>query len=199
MRMVLFSIALCLTGCGDPPPTERGESGKTTPPPAPATPVLSDDAGQSCTPLADDGRKATVLLFLMRDCPVGNATAPEISRLAAEFTPKGLRFFAVYATETPAEIKAHRAEYALSLPGLQDPDCQLARLTGATRVPEAAVLSPGGKLLYRGRIDDRAVKPGVTRPEPTRHDLRLALESVLAGKPPEPKLTPAVGCYLPVP
>ena len=139
--------------------------------------------------------KATVLIFLTHDCPV-TTTAPELARLAGEFTPRGVHFFGIYSTETAAEINTHRRDYGLDFPGLLDPKHQLARLAGATRVPEAAVFSPAGKLLYRGRIDDRAVQPGRTRPTPSRHDLRLALEAVLAGKPPEPRFTTSVGCYL---
>jgi hypothetical protein len=148
------------------------------------------------TPLAEHGQKATVLIFLMHDCPVTNATAPELARLASEFTPRGVHFFGIYTTETAAEINTHRRDYGLAFPGLLDPKLQLARLAGATRVPEAAVFSPAGKLLYRGRIDDRAVQPGRTRPTPSSHDLRLALEAVLADQPPEPRFTTSVGCYL---
>lgn len=147
------------------------------------------------TPFAQDGRKATVLVFLMQDCPVANATAPALTRLAKDFP--NVRFFGVYATETAAEIARHRDEYALSFPGLRDSSGALAHRAGATRVPEAAVFSPSGELLYRGRIDDRAVKLGVTKPAPQHHDLRLALESFLAGRKPEPKFTKAIGCYLP--
>ncbi len=147
--------------------------------------------------LAADGQKATVYIFLMHDCPVANAMAPELARLATEFEPKGVRFFGVYAEESAAEIATHRKEYALPFPGLRDGKGELAKRAGATRVPEAAVFSPSGELLYRGRIDDRAVKLGVTRPVPQRHDLRLALEAILAGGKPERKFTEAVGCYLP--
>ena len=196
IRRSLLLGLLTLTGCDEalPPPPAAPD-----PRPPAASPAFTGDDGREVRPLADDGRRATVLLFLMRDCPVANATAPEIARLATDFTPAGVRFFGVYATETADEIKTHRAEHSLNLTGLMDPDCRLARLTGATRVPQAAVLSPSGELLYLGRIDDRAVRPGVTRPEPTRRDLRLALEAVAAGKIPDPKATPAVGCYLPVP
>ena len=58
------------------------------------------------------------------------------------------------------------------------------------------MFSPAGALLYRGRIDDRAVRPGTTKPVAHQHDLRLALEAVIAGKQPDPKFTKAVGCYL---
>ena len=167
--------------------------------PAPHTAAMTvtDSDGHHCTPLAADGRTATVLIFLMHDCPVANASAPALARLVAGFAPRGVRFHGVYATETAAEINTHLRDYRLPFPGLLDPELKLARHAGATRVPEAAVFSPAGELLYRGRIDDRAVRPGVTRPEPQRHDLRLALEAVLAGRQPDPKFTEAVGCYLP--
>lgn len=159
---------------------------------------LRDSDGTNHTPLARDARKATVLIFLMADCPVANATAPELSRIATEYGARSIRFFGVYAGETAAEITKHRAEYKLPFPGLLDPKCQLARAAAATRVPEVAVYSHDGKLVYRGRIDDRAVKLGRMKPAPTRRDLREALDAVLAGKTPSPATTQAVGCYLPL-
>ena len=160
--------------------------------------VLVDSGGAKQTPLAKDDRKATVLVFLMSDCPVANAMAPELSRMSTEFGARGVRFFAVYASETAKEIARHRAEYKLPFPGLLDPKCQLARSAGATRVPEAAVYASDGKLLYRGRIDDRAIKLGRMKPAPAKRDLRDALDAVLAGKKPMPAATEAVGCYLPL-
>ncbi len=160
--------------------------------------ALPASDGSTRTPLADHGQKATVLIFLAHDCPLTNATAPALTRLASEFTPRGVHFFGIYTTETAVEINTHRRDYGLNFPGLLDPKLHLARLAGATRMPEAAVFSPAGKLLYRGRIDDRAIQVGRTRPTPSRHDLRLALESILAGRPPNPRLTPAIGCYLPL-
>ncbi len=186
-RIASILIALLsLTGCGPDP----------VPPPAKPTPGLTDSDGHACTPLAAGASKATVLLFLMHDCPVANASAPEIARLANDFAPQGVCFYGVYATETSAQINTHRKDYRLPFPGLLDPQHELARLAGATCVPEAAVFSPAGALLYRGRIDDRAVRPGTTKPVAHQHDLRLALEAVIAGKQPDPKFTKAVGCYL---
>ena len=160
--------------------------------------TLKSSDGLMHTPLAAYGRKATVLVFLMHDCPVTNATAPELARLSEEFTPRGVPFFGVYVTETEKEISTHREEYGLPFPGLLDPGLQLARIAGATRAPEAAVFAPDGTLLYRGRIDDRVQKPGTIRAHASRHDLRLALEAVLAGRKPEPRLTTSIGCYLPL-
>jgi peroxiredoxin len=152
--------------------------------------------GRTVTPFSARNQKATVLVFLMHDCPITNASTPELARLAEEFTPKGIQFFGVYATETAAEITAHRRDYGLPFEGLLDPTMRLARLAGATRAPEAAVFSPDGTLLYRGRIDDRATKPGAMRATARQRNLHLALEAVLGGRQPEPKFTSSIGCYL---
>jgi len=158
--------------------------------------ALRTPDGRVAKPLSKGTQKASVFLFLMHDCPVTNASAPELARLVEEFGPKGVQFFAVYGTEAPAEIIVHQRDYGLSFEALLDPDLQLARLVGATRAPEAAVISPDGTVLYRGRIDDRATKPGTMRPSARRRDLHLALESILQGRPPDPRFTSAVGCYL---
>lgn len=185
------AILLGMTGCCKERPAAPAKAAVAP------VPLFTDSEGHPCEPLAADGRQATVLLFLMHDCPVVNATAPALARLVNEFTARGVRFYGIYATESAGEVNTHRREYALPFPGVIDLPQDLARRTGATRVPEAAVLSPSGDLLYRGRIDDRAVSAGITRPQAQREDLRLALESVLAGKKPEPQITEAVGCYLP--
>jgi len=164
---------------------------------APAVIELRTADGRIVTPLAKGGQKATVLVFMMHDCPVTNVSAPELARLAAEFTPRGIRFFGIYSTETVSEISAHLRDYGLPFEGLLDPQSRLARLAGATRAPEAAVISPEGKVLYRGRIDDRAVKPGIMRATARKRDLHLALTAVLEGRDPEPRYTTSIGCYLP--
>jgi hypothetical protein len=63
--------------------------------------------------------------------------------------------------------------------------------------PEAAVLAPDGKVVYRGRIDDRYADYGKRRPEPTQRDLRDALDAVLENKPVRAPTTKVIGCYLP--
>src|SRR5688572_19029745 len=69
--------------------------------------ALTGSDGRMHTPLAENGQAATVLVFLMHDCPVTNAMAPELARLSTEFAPRGVRFFGVYVTESKAEIATH--------------------------------------------------------------------------------------------
>ena len=160
---------------------------------------LADPAGRPIDPLANHGQKATLLFFLTPDCPLCNAYAPEIARIVREYKEQGVQSYAIYADEPAAEISRHLREYKLPLTALLDPRFQLATLTGATVTPEACVLSPTGQVLYRGRIDDRAVKLGTVRAEPRQRDLRLALDAVVANKKVAEKFTKAIGCYLPIP
>jgi hypothetical protein len=87
----------------------------------------------------------------------------------------------------------------LPCPILLDPTHALAKKLGATRAPQAAVVGPDGKVAYLGRIDDIYVDYGKRRIAPTRRDLRLALDAVLAGKPAPAATTTVIGCDLPEP
>ncbi len=160
---------------------------------------VNDLSGASVTPLAEAGQKATVLFFVMHECPVANGYAPEISRIAAEYSAKGVRCFVVYVESdlTPAKAREHARDYGFKSGTLHDPRHLLVKAVGATISPEAAVISTSGDVLYLGRIDDRVTDFGKRRVEPTRRDLRLALDAVLAGKPVSTRLTKAVGCYIP--
>ena len=155
---------------------------------------VSDADGHSVRPLDVQGSPAVVLVFVATDCPISNSYAPEVQRIMAEHRTDGLRFYLVYADATAAEAKAHEAAYGYRCPALLDPDHVLAARVGATVTPEVAVVGDGGRLLYRGRIDDRYVDFGRKRPAATTHDLRTALAAVAAGRPVEIPLTRAVGC-----
>ena len=62
--------------------------------------------------------------------------------------------------------------------------------------PEAVVIDSQGNVVYRGRIDDRFVDFGKTRQSPTREDLSLALDAVLAGRAVDVPTTKAIGCFI---
>ena len=164
----------------------------------PATGVR-DLEGRRFDPLAASGERATVLLFTDTQCPIANAYAPELRRLADEFAPRGVRFYLVYADRqrSPEEVRAHRAAFDYPMPALLDPEHELVRRAGATRTPEASVFLRGGELVYRGRIDDRYVDFGKQRAAPTPRELRAALEAVLAGQRPAEPWAPAIGCAIP--
>lgn len=65
------------------------------------------------------------------------------------------------------------------------------------RVTPSVVVTQGGRVRYRGRIDDRSPSLGIYR-APVRQDLREALEALQAGKPVQTPETAAVGCAISV-
>jgi len=157
-------------------------------------------AGASVDPLrAPDGTKAIVFLFTSTDCPISNRYAPEVRRLAETYGSKGVVFRLVYPNpaETASAIREHMAafQYSGAAEAFRDPAHALVKLAGATVTPEAAVYA-GGRLVYRGRIDNRYVELGVERPAATERDLANALAAVVAGKPVAAATTQAVGCYI---
>jgi hypothetical protein len=160
--------------------------------------VVPDADGHPVRPFAAKDAVAVVFVFLANDCPIANRAVPELLRLEQAYAPRGVKFWPVHAgaDESDASVRGHAKEYGLTTVPLRDPDLRLARDLGAGVTPTAVVVSPRGEVLYRGRIDDRYAALGQSRPEPTRRDLALAIEAVVAGKRPEPAETPAVGCRI---
>jgi len=142
---------------------------------------------------------ATVLLFLAHDCPISNALVPEMNRIANEYGAQGAKFFFIYAERDLTDLAAarHARDFALSAPVAVDRAGLLSARAGAKVTPEAAVFSRSGVVVYRGRINDLFAGYRQKRAEPTSHDLRLALDAVLAGKAPPVSTTPAIGCFIP--
>jgi hypothetical protein len=172
-----------------------------TPPAEDRSLSLRDVNGKEHMPLLQPQKKATVLFFILPDCPISNSYAPEIKRICADYEPKQVAAFIVQADPdlSAEDAKKHAEDYGFRCPVLLDPYHRLVKRTGATIAPEVAVLGPDGKVLYRGRIDDLYADLGKRRPEPTQRDLRNALTAILQGKPVANPVTTALGCDLPEP
>jgi peroxiredoxin len=160
---------------------------------------LPDLDGRQVEPLRSKDAKAIVFIFIRTDCPISNRYAPELRRLHDKFTSSGVRFWLVYpdSDESVDIIRSHTKDYRYQVSALRDPDHKLVKLTGAQVTPEAAVFAPGGRMVYRGRIDDRYVTFGKTRPGPTTRDLEQVLEDLLEGKQITNRTTVAIGCFIP--
>jgi AhpC/TSA family len=147
---------------------------------------------------APAGARGVAFLFVSVDCPISNRYAPEVRRLHDKFEGQGISFSLVYPNpvEPVAAIRRHIKDYSYPMRALRDPRHELVQKAGATITPEAAVFDPNGRLLYRGRIDDRYVSLGLERPVATRHDLDEALTDIVAGRAPRQATTQAVGCFI---
>jgi hypothetical protein len=159
---------------------------------------LPDLNGKPVEPLRASSAKAVVFIFTRTDCPISNRYAPEVRRLSEKFAANGITFWLVYADpdESAAEIRRHLKAYGYGLGVLRDLRHDLVKLTGVRVTPEAAVFV-AGRMVYRGRIDDRYVAFGRERPSATTHDLEASLAAILEGKAVAPSTTTAIGCFIP--
>src|SRR5512143_3610987 len=149
--------------------------------------------------LACAAGKTNVLFFISSDCPISNSYAPEIQRLCSEYGMKGIACQLVYEDVglDTTSMRKHLNEYRYDgMPAVIDSNRKIANRAKATVTPEAVVIDSHGKIRYRGRIDNFYAALGKPRQQVTAHDLRDALDAVLAGKPvPNPE-TKALGCYI---
>ncbi|HLK15776.1 MAG TPA: redoxin family protein [Fimbriimonadaceae bacterium] len=169
--------------------------------PIPAAGWVTALDGTRHRPLVEEKGKTLALVFITHDCPICNAYAPELRRIADSYAKKGASVELVYAEPnlTLAEAKSHAKAYSYTgLKTFLDPTAILAKASGVTVTPEAAVYGANGSLLYRGRIDDQYVAFGKQRARVTSHDLRIALDAALRHHPLAHPRTEAVGCFIPL-
>jgi hypothetical protein len=87
-------------------------------------------------------------------------------------------------------MKTHAAEKKLTWPYVRDETQEIARAYGGLRTPHYYVFDKERKLRYTGRMDDNPRNPG----KETTHELRDAVDALLAGKKPPVELTNPIGC-----
>ncbi len=91
-----------------------------------------------------------------------------------------------------SRAQIEQAALERNLSPLLDPDHRVADLYSARTTPHLFVIDPDGNLRYQGALDDVTFR----KREPSRHYLREAVTAVLAGRQPDPDLTPAYGCII---
>lgn len=184
LAVVLTGIALpaLLAGCDAP------DSGILAPPPTGVEGALTRPASGTWS----------ALIFMASDCPVSNHYVPEIRRICDSYEPAGVRCTLVYSAPQlrDSELRQHLADFNLDLPAVLDADRTLTARAEATVTPQAAVFTPEGALAYSGRIDNLFAALGRRRQSATQHDLRDALDDLVAGRPVRAPRTQAVGCYI---
>lgn len=164
-----------------------------------AGPVVHDIDGKAFYPMQPAGA-AEVLFFITSDCPISNFYAPEIQRICRDYSGKSVSCALVYVDPTMAvgSVRQHLHDFGYSgIPAILDNKHIVVQAAGATVTPEAVLVGHDGKKRYEGRIDNFYAGLGKPRRQATTHDLRTALDEVLAGKAVTTPKTNAVGCYIP--
>jgi hypothetical protein len=163
--------------------------------------IVGSAGGSAALDPGASGARVVVMFFAATDCPISNRYVPTIERLDRAYAAKGVRLWWVYpnSTDNAKAIAQHRKDFSITgalYPGEPGAAVELAH---PTVTPEAAVFVPvSGQMreVYRGRVDDRYLSIGQERPQATRHDLEVAIEAALAGKPAPQPGGPPVGCAI---
>lgn len=155
--------------------------------------TLPDVDGKNHSLASLKGTNGTVLIFISTQCPVSNAYNDRMQKLAQDYKERGVNVIGINAnaSESADDIKAHAAAHNLTFMILKDKGNKVADELGATNTPEAFLLDAGGKLVYRGRIDNS--RNGQTI---SANDLRDAIDATIAGKPVANSFVRAFGCSI---
>ncbi len=158
---------------------------------------LTDLTGKVTEVAVRSNPQLTVVCFLGTECPLARLYARRLSRMSDEFSPRNVRFLGINSNvqDSPKEVSAFAKEHGMTFPLLKDPGNIVADQFAAQYMAEVFVLDQTLTIRYRGRVDDQ-YQPGVSRPQPTRNDLRVALEELLSGKPVTIARTGTTGCRI---
>src|SRR5262245_601096 len=143
-------------------------------------------------------KQAIVLVFLSFDCPVSTSYSQPLALLCETYKNKGVAIIGITTSDEAGagEVARLAREYKLPFPVFKDDRMAAANALKAGVTPEAFLLDRHFILRYRGRIDNAYAARLKKNQRITSHDLRAALDEVLAGKPVRQPATQAVGCSI---
>ena len=142
--------------------------------------------------------QVVVVAFLGIDCPLVRLYGPRLEAMSQTYDVKDVAFMGINANvqDPPTRIGAFARKYKITFPILKDPDNSVADAFGAIRTPEVFVLDENRVVRYWGRFDNQygfTSGVGYGRPKADRHDLKEAVDELLAGKPVSVAVTTGAG------
>jgi hypothetical protein len=156
----------------------------------------TDGARYGFSTFAD--REALVLIFSSNRCPTAKAYGSRMVELQRAYGPRGVQLLAVnsndphlYPDEDYSRMVERAAEDGYTFPYVVDAGQAAARAYAATCTFHVFVLDRERRVRYQGRFDDSRIEASVTS-----HDLRNALDDLLAGREVRVAATRPFGCSL---
>jgi peroxiredoxin len=168
------------------------ELGKT-----PADFKLPGIDGKSYSPASFKDAKLLVIVFSCNHCPYVINSEDRMIAFYNDYKPKGVAMIAINSNEAVGHpldsfdnMIKHAAEKKLTWPYVRDESQEIALKYGALRTPHYYVFDQNRKLRYTGRMDDNPRNPGQEK----THELRDAVDDMLAGRDVKVPLTNPIGC-----
>lgn len=158
---------------------------------------LPDSLGKEHALAEFADRDFVVVAFLGTECPLAKLYAGRLQAMADEYAKRGVAVVAIMSNvqDSLADIAAFVRRQKITYPVLKDRRNEVADQFGAERTPQVFLLDRQRAVRYRGRVDDQYLV-GKVRDKPTREDLRLAIDELLAGNSASVPQTDSPGCII---
>jgi peroxiredoxin len=143
---------------------------------------------------------ALAVVFMCNHCPYVKHIRAGLAQFARDYLPRRVAIVGISSNDVanyPADSPAKMAEEAKAagylFPYLYDQTQEVAKAYHAACTPDIYLFDADKALVYRGQFDDS--RPGNNIPV-TGRDLRIAVDTVLAGKPVSLQQKPSIGCNI---
>jgi peroxiredoxin len=141
--------------------------------------------------------KLLVIVFSCNHCPYVVGNEQRMIKFASDYAARGVKMVAINSNETqnhPGDSFEHMVTRAkeknFPFAYLRDESQDVAKAYGGLRTPHFYIFDGERKLRYTWRMDD---SPRVEAAAKT-HELRDAVDALLAGKKPPVEQTNPIGC-----
>ncbi|MBV9986302.1 MAG: thioredoxin family protein [Chitinophagaceae bacterium] len=162
-----------------------------------ATVKLKDISGKLVSVNDAMDRNGVLVMFSCNTCPYVMRNQARTRQLAAFAKAKHIGVILLNSNEggrsdgdSYPEMQSYARQQNYDFYYAVDTDSQLANAYGASRTPEVYLFDAGGRLQYKGAIDDNPADAGNVK----REHARQAIEELAAGKPVTVKESRSVGC-----
>jgi thiol-disulfide isomerase/thioredoxin len=143
---------------------------------------------------------ATVIFFICNHCPFVKHIQTQLAQVAKDYKSQGISFIAInsndimsHPDDRPEKMKETALREGYIFPYLFDATQDVAKAYRAECTPDFYIFDKSMQCVYRGQLDDS--RPGNDIPV-TGHDIRSALDAILADKPVSANQKPSIGCNI---
>ena len=144
-------------------------------------------------------KNGLLVMFSCNTCPYVIKSQDRTREMMDYATQRGIGMVIVNSNEAyrkeadaPTAMKAYAHKQGYRVPYLIDDKSRLADAFGATRTPEVFLFDSGGRLIYKGAMEDNPSNPS----ESSQFFLKQAIDAMLAGAPADPNSTKSIGCSI---
>lgn len=155
--------------------------------------------GKTYSPSNFGNKNVLVIIFMCNHCPYVKAVLRRLINLQNEYAERSVQLVGInvndtkkYPEDSLEKMKELAEKKQLPFPYLFDESQESAKAYDAVCTPDIFVYGIERSLKYRGRVDDNWQHPD----EITRHDLKDAIEAILADQPVNDDQVSSMGCSI---